>query len=267
MEKEEERRLKAESGAANRRGEQAPGPAEQLPGGELVTMGQVQAALNGLMGRIAALCATKGDLARVEAALAGVAASSNRNFVSRDEARKIAERAVPEMLRDISNGDKRAGNVLLLSPGGEGKRDSVYFGQIKPGTKLPAGEAATPHLVWDAESGKWSVGRIVPAGSDENPHLIWDTATAGWIVGRINDVPDGTIDEPHLVWNALEHEWQPGVIVPAGDEENPHLIWDSVNNVWVKGNVLPSGGLKYQVLQKASDEDGDWTVDYVRWHI
>jgi hypothetical protein len=106
-------------------------PKEKSEGNVYVTKVEVQAAIDGLMGRIAALVATKGELDNLNMAIASVARNVDANFATKDQAKQIAKDAVPMTIRDIdSSKSERSGNVAMLSQGGSSGTDKIYFGTV-----------------------------------------------------------------------------------------------------------------------------------------
>jgi len=125
---ESQRRLAAEQSARS-----MPMPSERAQAPDLSrfpTRGEVQTALNGLMGRMAALLVTKAELKGITTYINSVVVSLKNLFVTRREAKQIAREAVPLTLRNLDSSlAQRTGNFLKLLPGGTtGGPDSAYWG-------------------------------------------------------------------------------------------------------------------------------------------
>lgn len=153
---------------------------EQPEDEKFVTGEQVQAALNGLMGRISALLATKSELSSLAASINNVARSANANFLTEQQVRDIAKKAVPALLRNIDSVEQGTGEVMMLAPGGADGEDSVYFG-----TPIGFSVRGTKTLNYGIHAREYdSDGNLVDVGSetggeDRTLKPTWDVAR--WI--------------------------------------------------------------------------------------
>ena len=145
---------------------------------DYVTREEVQSAINGLMERIAALCASKDDLNEILTTISMLNVTLATNYTTKKEAQAIAESVVPPSIRDIDTMEsQRAGNILMLSPGGDSGRDSCYWGTptaMGGGTDLPDGSEDNPNLVWNTTESKWEAGAILPTTATRYQLLSWN---------------------------------------------------------------------------------------------
>lgn len=104
------------------------------------TIGEVQAVINSLVQSIISNFVTKPEMSGFQSSLNSFTRNFSANFVTRQQAERIAREAVPPMMRDLEKEAKRTGNIMMLSPGGEDHRDSLYFGSAALGGGLSLGE-------------------------------------------------------------------------------------------------------------------------------
>jgi len=96
--------------------------------GQNVTKAELTQSLNNIARAIAGqLLANR---AMFEASLVQALQGLNQRILSKQEIEKIAKDAVPKMIQDLDENTQRAGNVLMLAPGGTDYPDSLYFGSV-----------------------------------------------------------------------------------------------------------------------------------------
>ena len=106
----------------------------------------------------------------------------NADFITRKEAEKISEDAVPAVLRDLDdNAAEGMGNMLLLQPGGEGGKDKAYWGTVVAGLSAKGDKVLYKGIFlreYDED------GTIVTVGSETTPLPEGHTLKGTWDVTR-----------------------------------------------------------------------------------
>jgi len=229
------------------------------------TRAEVFGAIQGVVRGIQDRFASREDVGKV---VGGVIRDLNqRQYVTKEEAKKIARDAVPSTLRGLdASGDKRTGNTLLLAVGGASGTDSAYWGQLAAGggvdfSKVALGftKSGTTITILAGEIDRIAVGSAALVVANNGIIYVRRTiADNTMLVATAASVPanDATYGYYRLYQFSvtgtapnevatLKMAFRPfdidGIKIPFGTAGSPHLIWSAAAGAWGIGLVVPSG--------------------------